>query len=98
MFKACLLAEKKNTTFARFLSNRIPISYKTDIRHQEQPASAIALHQGLDEQIETMMTVIDVTFADRKGYVAACNFCGEEASSRNMQNQSKPYHKCLKYL
>ena len=48
--------------------------------------------QDLNEQIRSMMTITDVRSADGKGFMASCNICGKEASSRNMPTHIEGNH------
>ena len=48
--------------------------------------------QDLNNQIKTMMTTTNVRSADGQGYVASCNICGKQASSRNMGGHIEANH------
>ena len=48
--------------------------------------------QDLNKQIKTMMTITEIRSADGQGFVATCNVCGKQASSRNMGGHIEANH------
>ena len=69
---------------------KMPLNLDTAVAVPEKQESADL--QNLDAQVRGMMTITDVRSADGRGFVASCNVCGKQTSSRNMRTHIEGYH------
>ena len=88
------IPKKKEKTKQTMIASNVEyqMSEHSDTAIAVQNSSINTDMQNLDEQIKSMMTKSNVSSGDRQGYLATCNICGKEASSKNMPSHIEANH------
>ena len=79
----------KNIPKKKEKTKQTMIASNVEYQMSEHSDTAIAVQNS---SIKSMMTKSNISSGDRQGYLATCNICGKEASSKNMPSHIEANH------